>query len=89
MAFVVNAATPRAKITTEALQALAAHAPIAPVVLHHRTGFAASMIDGRTVMEIPGDERSASEITQLWTYVAARLAQLSGGSGSKEEPCAA
>jgi len=94
MAFVVNAATPRAKITTEALQALAAHAPIAPVVLHHRTGFAASMIDGRTVMEIPGDERSAAEITQLWTYVAGRLAQLAGGSGSadsgsKEEPCAA
>jgi chromosome partitioning protein len=89
MAFVVNAATPRAKITTEALQALAAHAPIAPVVLHHRTGFAASMIDGRTVMETAGDERSAAEITQLWAYVAARLAQLSGGSGSKEEPCAA
>ena len=94
MAFVVNAATPRAKITTEALQALAAHAPIAPVVLHHRTGFAASMIDGRTVMEVPGDERSAAEITQLWTYVASRLAQLAGGSGSadsgsKEEPCAA
>ena len=86
MAFVVNAATPRAKITNEALQALAAHAPIAPVVLHHRTTFAASMIDGRTVMEDPGDERAATEITQLWEYVAGRLAKIAGG---KEEPCAA
>jgi hypothetical protein len=43
------------------------------VVLHQRTGFAASMIDGRTVMEIPGDERSAEEIRQLWTYIGVRL----------------
>jgi chromosome partitioning protein len=78
MAFVVNAATPRAKITAEAIEALAQHGALAPVILHHRTGFAASMIDGRTVMEIAGDERSADEIHRLWDYVARRLAEIAG-----------
>ena len=60
--FVVNGATPRARITSEAVIALTQHGTLAPVILHQRTGYAASMIDGRTVMEIPGDERSAEEI---------------------------
>ena len=46
--FVVNAATPKAKITSEAAVALSQHGTVAPVTLHHRTDFAASMIDGRT-----------------------------------------
>jgi hypothetical protein len=50
--FVVNAATPKAKITYEAAVALSQHGTVAPVTLHHRTDFAASMIDGRTVMEV-------------------------------------
>jgi chromosome partitioning protein len=76
MVFVVNGATPRARITTEAVEALAQHGTLAPVIIHQRTGFAASMIDGRTVMEIPGDDRSAAEIRQLWDYLAGRLARL-------------
>ena len=50
--FVVNGATPKAKITYEAAVALSQHGTVAPVTLHHRTDFAASMIDGRTVMEV-------------------------------------
>ena len=71
--FALNGATPRARITNEAVMALSQHGTLAPVVIHHRTGFAASMIDGRTVMEIAGDERSASEVMQLWDYLARRL----------------
>ncbi|BBE34627.1 AAA family ATPase [Sphingosinicella microcystinivorans] len=71
--FVVNAATPRAKITYEAAVALSQHGTVAPVTLHHRTDFAASMIDGRTVMEIEPDGKSAQEIVELWTYIADRL----------------
>ncbi len=71
--FVVNAATPRAKITYEAAVALSQHGTVAPVTLHHRTDFAASMIDGRTVMEVEPDGKSAQEIEELWTYVADRL----------------
>ncbi len=73
LVFVLNGATPRARITAEAAMALSQHGTLAPVVVHHRTNFAASMIDGRTVMEITGDERSASEIMQLWEYIGRRL----------------
>ncbi|HUK59345.1 MAG TPA: ParA family protein [Stellaceae bacterium] len=71
--FVVNAATPRARITTEAVVALSQHGTLAPVILHQRTGFAAAMIDGRTVMEIPGESRSVDEVKKLWTYISVRL----------------
>ncbi len=60
--FVVNAATPRARITSEAAIALSQHGTVAPVTIHHRTDYASSMIDGRTVMDFepkrqvgPGD----------------------------------
>lgn len=71
--FVVNAATPKAKITSEAAVALSQHGTVAPVTLHHRTDFAASMIDGRTVMEVDPNSRSAGEVTALWSYISDRL----------------
>lgn len=71
--FVVNAATPRAKITSEAAVALSQHGTVAPITLHHRTDFAASMIDGRTVMEVDPNGRSSQEVIQLWSYVSDRL----------------
>lgn len=83
MIFIVNDATPRALLTNEAVLALSQHGTLAPVIVHHRTGFAASMIDGRTVMEISGDARSAEEINQLWRYISARLARL-GETASEE-----
>ena len=73
MIFVVNAATPKAKITYEAAVALSQHGTVAPVTLHHRTDFAASMIDGRTVMEVDPSGRSAREVTELWDYISDRL----------------
>lgn len=71
--FVVNAATPKAKITSEAAVALSQHGTVAPVTVHHRTDFAASMIDGRTVMECDPNGKSAQEVTALWSYVSDRL----------------
>jgi chromosome partitioning protein len=73
LVFVVNAATPNARITSEAAVALSQHGTVAPVVLHQRTDFAASMIDGRTVMEVDPSGRSAAEVAALWTYVSERL----------------
>lgn len=71
--FVVNAATPKARITAEAAVALSQHGTVAPVTLHQRTDFAASMIDGRTVMEVDPHGRSAQEVTALWRYIADRM----------------
>jgi chromosome partitioning protein len=67
--FVVNGATPRTTIALEAVQALAQHGPVAPVIVHQRIDFAGSMVDGRTVGEVTPPSRSADEIAQLWKYV--------------------
>lgn len=71
--FVVNAATPKARITSEAAVALSQHGTVAPVTLHQRTDFAASMIDGRTVMEVDPKGKSCAEVQHLWTYISDRL----------------
>jgi len=71
--FVVNAATPKARITADATLALSQHGTVAPVIVHQRTDFAVSMIDGRTVMELDSNTRSTAEIEALWIYVCDRL----------------
>ena len=71
--FVLNGAAPRAKITGEAIQVLSQHGPLAPSIIHQRVDFAASMVDGRTAMELPGAQRAAEEITELWRYLSSRL----------------
>lgn len=74
--FVINAATPRARITGEAAIALSQHGTVAPVMLHHRVDFAASMVDGRTVGEVLPKCASAREVRELWAYVQDRLARV-------------
>ena len=74
--FVVNAATARARITGESAVALSQHGMVAPVTIHHRVDFAASMIDGRTVGEVVPGSQSAKEITELWLYIQERLSRI-------------
>jgi chromosome partitioning protein len=52
---------------------------VAPTIVHNRVDFAASMIDGRTVMEIDPTCASAQEIAELWRYLHARLMRAEGG----------
>lgn len=73
MVFVLNDASPRAKITFEAAIALSQHGTVAPVTVHHRTLFASAMIDGRTAQELEPNGQSATEILGLWEYLNARL----------------
>lgn len=79
MIFVINAATARAKITSEAAVALSQQRTVAPVMINHRVDFAASMTDGRTVMEHSLKGPSSKEVQELWSYVENRLAKLDGG----------
>ncbi len=76
LVFIVNGASPRARITSEAAIALSQHGTVATGFVHHRTDFASSMIDGRTVMELPRAPRSSGEIDALWAYVAKRLERI-------------
>lgn len=76
LVFVINGATARARITGEAAVALSQHGTVAPVTLHHRVDFAASMVDGRTVGEVVPKSQSAKEVRDLWIYVQDRLSRL-------------
>lgn len=69
MVFVVNQATQRARITAEAAIALSQHGTVAPVMVHHRVDFAASMTGGGTVGELDPECRSAAEVRALWAYL--------------------
>jgi len=73
LVFAINGATPRARITGEAVVALSQHGPLAPSIIHQRVDFASSMIDGRTVMELSDKSLASAEIERLWDYVARRL----------------
>ncbi len=76
MIFAVNGATRRTRIAAEVAVALSQHGTVAPVILHQRVDFATSMIDGRAVMELDPRSPSASEVADLWRYVASRLGKL-------------
>jgi chromosome partitioning protein len=69
MAFIVNGASVNTKISTEAVVALAEHGRVAPVIVHQRVNFAASMTDGRTAGEVEAGSRAATEIRELWDYI--------------------
>jgi chromosome partitioning protein len=73
LVFVINAATARARITSDAAIALSQHGTVAPTTIHQRTDFASSMIDGRTVLEIGKPGKSAEEVEALWRYLHDRL----------------
>jgi len=77
MVFVVNQAITRSKLKVDAVRALSQHGPLAPVDVHNRVDFAASMTDGRTACEVDAKSPAADEITQLWTYIANRLERVS------------
>jgi chromosome partitioning protein len=74
--FVLNEAVARARITGESAVALSQHGTVAPVTIHHRVDFAASMIDGRTVGEVVVNSPSAREIADLWLYVQQKLSRI-------------
>ena len=73
LVFALNGATPRARLTTDAAFALSQHGTVAPVIIHNRLDYAASMIDGRTVMEVDPTGKSADEVNRLWQYIWTRL----------------
>ena len=83
--FVLNGASPRSRLANEAIIALSQHGTVAPAIIHQRSAFAASMIDGRTVLELPGYEPAVREIAALWAYLDQRLAAQAGGH-SAERP---
>jgi chromosome partitioning protein len=71
--FVVTQAKPNSRLTVQAMAVLSAHGVVAPAIIHDRVDYAASMIDGRTVLEVDPRGRSAAEIAELWIFVKTRI----------------
>jgi chromosome partitioning protein len=72
-AFAVTQAKANSRLTVQTMAALSEHGIVAPAIVHDRVGYASSMIDGRTVLEIEPRGRSAGEVEELWTFVKARM----------------
>jgi chromosome partitioning protein len=76
MVFVVNSATKRARLTSDAAIALSQHGTVAPAVLHRSDAYAASALDGLTVQEADPRGAPAQEVTALWQYISKRAGLL-------------
>jgi chromosome partitioning protein len=83
MLFVINGATARARLTGAAAIELSQHGTVAPVTLHHRIDYQASMIDGRTAQEIDACSKSAGEVGHLRDYVLQQLVKCAGAEVRK------
>ena len=77
--FIVNSVKPRVRLTGEAAIALSQYGTVAPVMVWDRTDYAAAMTDGRTAPEIDPAGKAATEMADLWRYIAGRLEQGRGG----------
>ena len=73
MVFVVNNASTNGRLTIQAVTALSQHGTVAPSVIHSRQDFRSTMIKGRTAREVFPNGKSAAEISELWSYLEARL----------------
>lgn len=72
--FVLNAVTARTRISNQAIMALSQHGPVGGI-LHQRTDYASSMIDGRVASELDAGSKSAEEIASLWTAISKSLSK--------------
>ena len=72
--FVLNGVTQTTRISGESLAALSQHGPLAPAIIHESADFAATMANGRTVIEIPALSPGRRQIEALWKFVDERTA---------------
>src|SRR4051812_13985089 len=80
--FVLNAVTPRTRISAQAVMALSQHGPVG-AILHQRTDYAAAMTDGRVAAELDPSSRSAEEVSGLWGSIRQHLRKQARPSARK------
>jgi chromosome partitioning protein len=71
--FAVTQAKSNANLTLQVMGALSVHGVVSAAVMHDRVDYAASMSDGRTVLETDRKGRSADEMRALWAFVKERM----------------
>ena len=78
--FILTQAKGNARITVQTIAALSEHGQVFQSVMHDRVDYAASMTDGRTVLEISPRGAAAAETTALWGHTRAHLGELANSS---------
>lgn len=76
MIFAINMTKPRTRLTAEAAVALSQHGTLAPQFVADRTDYAAAKADGLTAQELEPHGPAATEMRELWSYVAGRAGQV-------------
>jgi chromosome partitioning protein len=71
--FVLNNASPKAKLTGQASRLLSRFGPVAEVVVCSRQDYRSAMTDGRAAAEVKPNSLAAKEMADLWLDVASRL----------------
>jgi chromosome partitioning protein len=79
-AFVLTQAKANARITVQTIAALSQHGQVFPSVIHDRVDYAASMTDGRTVLELNANSPAAAEVGELWGFIEKRIRELANVS---------
>ena len=87
--FVVNGIEPGGELTGDVVMALAQHGSIATVSIPRSVAMLETMLDGRTVMELPDNPAPASELARLWDYLAKRLTKSGLVAAEGDAPAAA
>src|SRR5262249_20220124 len=70
------------------VMALAQHGSIATVSIPRSVAMLETMMDGRTVMELPDNPAPANEVAKLWDYLAKRLMKSGVPAGGGETAAA-
>jgi chromosome partitioning protein len=73
-AFVVNKSKRNSLLTSDTAEALTRHGEVAPVLVEDRLDYRTGMIQGGTAQEYAPKGKAATEMRNLWSYVARRLA---------------
>ena len=78
--FVLTQAKANARLTLQTVAALSDYGPVLQAVVHDRVDYAASMTDGRTVLEINPSGAAALETEALWLLVRKKAGELAKDS---------
>jgi len=87
--FIVNGIEPGGELTGDVVMALAQHGSIATVSIPRSVAMLETMMDGRTVMELPDNPAPATELARLWDYLAKRLMKSGLVAAEGDAPAAA
>ena len=75
MVFIINAATRKARLTSQAAITLSQHGMVADPIIHRAEAYPTSSLGGLTVGELEPNGSPAKEIAQLWVYLRNRLSR--------------